>query len=215
LRLMLGAMTVVASIPVIAFGVDRCIPTPVPVWISSSPCATWQQQTTCGYARIDVWPCLNNKSRLGTSIALTEQPHHASLPPWTTASRDGIPSVTDSTNRVIQTAYYDEAIGWPFLGFVATWINIFDNYQLVDGVRLPDDGCFITSGRRCVPLRPIWNGVLANWCIFAFLWALVIHCMVLSRKVMRRGRGHCAWCGYDVRASDSICPECGLSCIRK
>lgn len=67
------------------------------------------------------------------------------------------------------------------------------------------------------PLEPLWPGFAINtvfyaamlWMLFAFPFAL--------RRIIRRRRGQCVRCGYDLRGqatSDDtimqiICPECG------
>ena len=66
---------------------------------------------------------------------------------------------------------------------------------------------------RALPLRPIWPGFAINtisyvailWLLFAFPGAL--------RRFIRRKRGYCTRCGYDLRINPGRCPECGRPCI--
>jgi hypothetical protein len=38
---------------------------------------------------------------------------------------------------------------------------------------------------------------------------LAIRAIVLHRRASRQSAGHCANCGYDIRATPNRCPECG------
>ncbi len=60
-----------------------------------------------------------------------------------------------------------------------------------------------------IPLRPRPIPFAANWIIYTFI--LLTPCLVLSlvRKKLRRDRGLCRKCGYEIADLD-ICPECGL-----
>src|SRR4051812_36316956 len=54
----------------------------------------------------------------------------------------------------------------------------------------------------------------AEWAILAFVSAVGGKIMIwlairTSRAEMRRRRGLCGNCGYDLRASEERCPECG------
>jgi hypothetical protein len=37
---------------------------------------------------------------------------------------------------------------------------------------------------------------------------------ILAGTALRRRRGRCTWCGYDLRASPGVCPECGTGARR-
>ncbi len=68
----------------------------------------------------------------------------------------------------------------------------------------------VVSVRRIMPLRPMWPGFALNTLIFA---AAVPACLTLARtsqRVLRRLRGRCTRCGYDLRGEPGGgCPECG------
>ena len=66
------------------------------------------------------------------------------------------------------------------------------------------------SDQRVLPLRPMWPGFVLNTLIFGCaMWMLMMMC-VLIRSAIRRRRGRCGACGYDLRGSDDgLCPECG------
>ncbi len=63
---------------------------------------------------------------------------------------------------------------------------------------------------RRLPLTLIWPGFLVNALFYtAILWLLIPGPFVL-RRLIRRKRGRCIKCGYDLRGSpEAGCPECG------
>ena len=63
---------------------------------------------------------------------------------------------------------------------------------------------------RCMPLRPIWPGFAINSIFYAtLLWLLTLGPFTV-RRMIRRKRGLCIKCGYDLRGTDhDKCPECG------
>ncbi len=66
---------------------------------------------------------------------------------------------------------------------------------------------------RCLPLRPIWPGFAINTIFYAaILWLLTLGPLT-ARRMIRRKRGHCIKCGYDLRGTSEGasggCPECG------
>ena len=67
---------------------------------------------------------------------------------------------------------------------------------------------------RALPLRPIWPGFAVNTIFYAaILWLLTLAPFTL-RRVIRRKRGHCIKCGYDLRGTEhEVCPECGVSVV--
>ena len=60
-----------------------------------------------------------------------------------------------------------------------------------------------------IPLRPRPIPFVVNWTFYTFI--LLTPCLVLSlvRKKLRRDRGLCRKCGYEI-TDLKICPECGL-----
>ena len=67
---------------------------------------------------------------------------------------------------------------------------------------------------RTLPLRPIWEGFAINTVFYAsVLWMLMLCPHTLCRMI-RRKRGRCIKCAYDLRGTSggdfsTGCPECG------
>jgi hypothetical protein len=72
--------------------------------------------------------------------------------------------------------------------------------------RIVDD-----PGAGSVPLIPLLPGMLVDAAVFAIPWMLILLAAPAARRAVRRRRGRCAECGYDLRATpaDDPCPECG------
>ncbi|MCZ6736067.1 MAG: hypothetical protein O7C65_09780 [Planctomycetota bacterium] len=61
-----------------------------------------------------------------------------------------------------------------------------------------------------LPLRPIWPGFAINTLFYAAILWLPIRGPFALRRLIRRERGLCVVCGYDLRHADhDACPECG------
>ena len=65
-------------------------------------------------------------------------------------------------------------------------------------------------GNNLLPLAAIWPGFAINTIFYAaILWMLSLGPFA-ARRFIRRNRGHCIKCGYDLRGDFSAgCPECG------
>ena len=63
-----------------------------------------------------------------------------------------------------------------------------------------------------LPLHPIWPGFAINTIFYAvILWLLTLGPFT-ARRMIRRKRGRCIKCGYDLRGNfggGGGCPECG------
>ncbi|MEE8287220.1 MAG: hypothetical protein V3R72_11045 [Gammaproteobacteria bacterium] len=61
-----------------------------------------------------------------------------------------------------------------------------------------------------LPWRPSWIGLTINTLFYGvFLW-LLWSAPFAARRLVRRRRGRCVRCGYDLRhAEHDVCPECG------
>ena len=132
-------------------------------------------------------------------------------PRWSiTATR---PSNQDDRHRL---QIHEYARGWPMLSQYYRWSSTGGRAYVLDwGWRVswltkrqaPDDG-------GAVPLAVIWPGFLVNTVFYAaILWPFTCGPFVL-RRLIRRKRGRCPKCGYDLRGQPpevgaAGCPECG------
>ncbi len=68
---------------------------------------------------------------------------------------------------------------------------------------------FLTN-RAFLPLRPVWTGLLLNSAFFSACWAMTLFGIPMARRQMRRRRGRCPTCAYDLNHNLATgCPECG------
>ncbi len=60
------------------------------------------------------------------------------------------------------------------------------------------------------PFLPTWPDFAINTAFYAaILWLLTLGPFT-ARRMIRRKRGHCINCGYDLRGAEhKACPECG------
>ena len=64
-------------------------------------------------------------------------------------------------------------------------------------------------GADCSVVMPYWFLALAPAAVTFVGLIRVIRATQRRRALARAGRGHCARCGYDLRATPGRCPECG------
>jgi len=63
-----------------------------------------------------------------------------------------------------------------------------------------------------LPVSPIWPGFAVNTVFYAVVLWLLIRGPFVARRQIRRWRGRCIKCGYDLRGAPALgsgCPECG------
>ncbi|MEE9130014.1 MAG: hypothetical protein V3T84_08345 [Phycisphaerales bacterium] len=82
----------------------------------------------------------------------------------------------------------------------------------VESIAVDGEESLYTEGfPRLLPLTPQHTGFAINTVFYAaVLWLLSLAPFTL-RRVIRRRRGHCLKCGYDLRGTSGgeVCPECG------
>lgn len=125
--------------------------------------------------------------------------------------------------REESTWHYMEASGWPMLalcgGCVMDMKGRLSQVSSTEWAIIPPwavaPGQPLTGREfKFLPLRPIWPGFLVNSALAGILlWALWTLPGVLRRTIRRR-RGLCLRCGYDLRGrADAPCPECGSGAV--
>lgn len=109
------------------------------------------------------------------------------------------------------------AYGWPKLSLWSGYEfqNPYSNMPTVtikSGIRISGDTFyrFHTKIPWTLPLHPIWPGFAINTIFYsAILWLLIL-APFTARQMIRRKRGRCIKCGYDLRGrSEGGCSECG------
>jgi hypothetical protein len=112
-----------------------------------------------------------------------------------------------------------EARGFPVLSM---WSESYGEYELTSGelttrpaqggAELQDSPWFwddVSRIPRVIPLRPIWPGFAINTVFYAAVIWLPIRGPFMLRRHLRRKRGRCLKCGYDLRGNlVGGCPEC-------
>ena len=79
---------------------------------------------------------------------------------------------------------------------------------------IPDAVVVLPANGLKILLRPVWPGFAINTIFYAaILWLLTLG-PYTARRIIRRSRGRCIKCGYDLRgtsggASGRVCSECG------
>ena len=113
----------------------------------------------------------------------------------------------DPGDRLIQIV----AAGWPLAcldGDQRTIDGAMSRRSLVPPPPLIES--FGVKPLRLMPLRPLWLGLAADTAFYAALLLLVIPGPRFARQWVRRRRGRCESCGYDLRGDYSDgCSECG------
>ena len=134
-------------------------------------------------------------------------PNHSALPNLPRWSR---PSKTLSVADIASTPPQGErAQGWPFLA-LRTKTTRSDRWWF--GINLDTDDSSIAnwSDLRVLALYPIIPGFAINTIFYAaILWGPTLGPFT-ARRMIRRKRGRCIKCGYDLRGDFSAgCSECG------
>ena len=103
----------------------------------------------------------------------------------------------------------DRAFGLPVL---SVWYGLDTKRALGTSLVLSREvtGCL---PYRNLAVTPIWPGFAINTVFYAAVLWLVSLAPFTLRRVIRRKRGACIKCGYDLRGSSGgggVCPECGV-----
>ncbi len=136
------------------------------------------------------------------------QPLPEWLPTWSCVRRR--PSARFPNPEMI----IEEARGWPLLSlkYEKHWHGAVP-YPADWGIELWGHRSAAWSSFAVVtlPLRPIWPGFAINTLFYAAILSLLWSSPLVVRRFIRRKRGQCIKCGYDLRGTEhEVCPECGV-----
>jgi hypothetical protein len=112
----------------------------------------------------------------------------------------------------------DGSISWLEMGTGFPLICLFKwqegDRELHGAIPLPDPSNqfrVYTTGVSSygLPYLPLWPQLIANTLFWSALWGAALFLPGAVRRRVRRRRGQCTACGYDLSASSGVCPECG------
>lgn len=109
--------------------------------------------------------------------------------------------------------------GWPLrCAWGAAWVRLNgSNSDLGVGIaRLnipPSLGSLTEVDHLSIPYRPLWSGLVVDLAAHTAFWSIPLLGVPAFRRHLRRRRGHCPTCNYDLRGgvASGPCPECGGS----
>ncbi len=112
-------------------------------------------------------------------------------------------SKTDDGSPVVLLKYNSVATaGWPL-----NW----GSYEFSFSMPAASPGGGI-SWPNALPLCPVWPRFAVNTLFYAAILWLLIPGPFALRRLIRRRRGLCPACGYDLRHGEhEACPECGVT----
>ncbi|MEE9128668.1 MAG: hypothetical protein V3T84_01525 [Phycisphaerales bacterium] len=114
-----------------------------------------------------------------------------------------------------------DARGWPMISmccvidfkalYLGTRKNVVEGGVSLEALHRPGSPELLL---RALPLRPIWLGFTINTVFYAAVLWLVMFGPFTARRMIRRKRGCCIKCGYDLRGTSGgggggVCSECG------
>ena len=140
------------------------------------------------------------------------------IPSWSTISHEINPA---EPKRYSLQSQMQDARGWPMLSMRCTFLRTRSTVggrtrqEVADGLemspRIWASGNCSYRKARALPYIPIPLGFVVNTLFYAAFIGLSIAGRSAGRRVIRRKRGHCIKCGYDLsHAEHEVCPECGV-----
>jgi hypothetical protein len=174
-------------------GFDRNGSPPI-VWLwpervpnGAEPNARWVS-VAFGAAKVEVSRQAPLKEQMAVSLSFAERVQRTNRAGWPLhclETRDGYPFLHTWQPRFLTKD---------------VWINSFEQGLCFTG---PE-----SQGQIVLPLLPRWPGFAINTLLCAALVWLAAATLVSARRTIRRRRGRCARCGYELRDL-ATCPECG------
>ncbi|MCH8152515.1 MAG: hypothetical protein IH830_09110 [Planctomycetes bacterium] len=111
-----------------------------------------------------------------------------------------------------------DARGWPFVAMRCEVVFPIGGAQgqeyITGGMRISPRAGALREwlSFRVLPIRPIWPGFAVNTLFYTAILLPLISGPFALRRLIRRKRGVCVACGYDIHHADhDVCPECGAA----
>ena len=120
-------------------------------------------------------------------------------------------------NYTLRTTFVPDTIraGWPMRSCLGNADRLNETRRWTTRVIYPSlivpERWRLLSARPRLPRQPIWPGFAINTAFYAAILWLLMFGPFTARRLIRRKRGHCIKCGYDLRGAEhEVCPECGV-----
>lgn len=187
-------------------------PYQAPIFVTAAKGPHWmyRRREAFGLVRLDATAA---HAAPTTFTALEEK----AAPSWSALAR---PPQSDRQ----QTQIVEEGFGWPLTALTCEWVVVGPGPVRGQVVYAPQGAIALSTPHPhdrtrtlALPLRPAWRGMILNTLLYAI--AMLPMVMLLRfgwrqartlRSRVRRGRGRCPACGYDLKGEhDAGCPECG------
>lgn len=111
---------------------------------------------------------------------------------------------TSNVSGQMPSSFKELGFGWPL---PALWSAIIPSMppRVIGGIDMMRPG----SHERVLPYFVIVRGLIIDTAVFAAAWmgVLLMADLIVSR--LRRLRGHCVHCAYELSGVHGVCPECG------
>ena len=100
---------------------------------------------------------------------------------------------------------------WLGGGTAAAGSTTFTGSMAVSGTFAVSSSPATTSILDNLPIGILWPGFLIDTACYAVAWALLLPLPGMARRALRRRRGLCTACAYDLHGlpTGALCPECG------
>lgn len=153
--------------------------------------------------------------------------HLEELPAWSHWEEWPAEQPNQSSGGPFEVEFIEEASGWPQPAFcswrkthshigarfrrgVKEYVWVRDPIERSGWIAFPARITDRFDGSDGMSFRPIWTGLLIDAAFWSCAWPIVLFGPGAIRGRLRRWRGRCPRCAYDLRAApQGGCPECG------
>lgn len=115
----------------------------------------------------------------------------------------------------LQGLCFEVGCGWPMRS--ASYLGIMPKvpggpYTFREGIVIVNSEFTDYTTPRAIPLDLIWPGTMVNTALYAAVLLVPMYLVLGVRRRLRRRRGQCVECKYDLRGAEhAVCPECGAA----